>query len=233
MKKLFLIPLLLVSLTITAAAPPNEVVQISILEVFDDSLDDEIEQLEEAIGQPGVRKIDLLLNSPGGYVHILRRIEALLNEAREKGIIVHTNISRYAASCGADLFMQGSVRIMGVNDEILFHEISIEIDGISLTVSEIREIVQTGTLTHAVESGTISFMQSTNGRKWIAENMSEMQSELPRLEASMRAMDEQLAEQLGKPYEWVKAHVCVPFKDTWFTGREALRLGIATELDRS
>jgi ATP-dependent protease ClpP protease subunit len=238
MKKLLLafVFLTLSACVSTAHAPvqTGEYVTISILQGFsEDELSDEIEQLEDAIGRPGVRQIDLLLNTPGGYVYVMDRIRVLINAAKDKNIIVRTNIVNYAASCGADIFMEGDVRIMGVNDDILFHEMSITIEGVTLTVSELGEIVRTGTLTRAVDRATITFINSKAGREYLQDNMSELRDALPELEADMRRMDMLLAHQLGKSYAWVKANVCVPFKDTWFTGQQALELGIATQLDRS
>lgn len=58
--------------------------------------------------------IDVFINSPGGKIYIMNTIMTFLNIARNKGAIIRTTVTGFAASCASMIAIQGTAgfRIM-------------------------------------------------------------------------------------------------------------------------
>lgn len=94
---------------------------------FDDSLEDRviIPLTQEVSKQSELKKgrIDLYINSSGGYVHLLNHIVELVEIAKAQGVVVRTIVPDMAFSAGSALAITGTPgeRYMGRNAEHLIH----------------------------------------------------------------------------------------------------------------
>lgn len=238
MKKTILFSLLFSLLVLPAPVNGRKVERgyhiISIFEtIYREHMQSELSELADAVSDLDLQKVTIQLNSPGGSVTVGNEVLNFMRRVQDRNAILETNIINYAGSMAANIFLYGDVRVMGRNDIILFHQAMMTLDGHDVSSAEMRELVNTGTLRRSQVSGFVAFLKTPEGKTWLRRNIQEMRDEVDDFEAEERYDTERIAERLGKPYEWVIAHVVVPFENREIDGETALKYGIATRLDRS
>jgi len=78
---------------------------------FDDELLETLPQLYEFIEKEQHRRnaeISIVINSYGGYVHVLKAFIHAINVAKKHDIVVETVVTGIAASCGSLLAIHGT-----------------------------------------------------------------------------------------------------------------------------
>lgn len=86
--------------------------------------------------------VTLKIRSIGGFVEILRDIEAVISEMKEEGYVFKTDVQEFAYSCGMLLFLLGDVRVASETARFMYHSAGVEIGDERLTSTDAREILE-------------------------------------------------------------------------------------------
>lgn len=182
-----------------------------------------------AITVPFERQM-VVISSPGGNSSSLDVINALLQRST---VGVDTQVAGHAASAAAVLFTLGKTRVMAPTDEIMFHRVRIMLGGSFLnpgrpfTAQDFEDLLLHKKLLRK-DATAEDLKVGLKALKEIPEK------DLRELIASMRRIDlkmiQNVAKNLNLSETFVATNICKNNEDTTFTGEEAFKLGIATDL---
>lgn len=116
-----------------------EIVDFEVKEEFTVQLADRFEAFINGLTTPCVIAIDI--ESIGGRVDVLERMEILITQKKNEGFVFATNVDLYAYSCGLYLFILGDIKTASETANFLYHAPGFEVFQ-RVVSNDLREMLQ-------------------------------------------------------------------------------------------
>lgn len=154
----------------------------------------------------------LIVTSNGGSVKAYKTLQYRLALTKLKLV---TKVHSYAYSAGAMMFIMGDVRIIEEEAELLFHYARYVIRGVEITQDVMEKYLKDPM---SLDKATRNVLEDYKDRikRWLAE-----------FKVTNKKLFDIVAHELGVK---IAKKLMVKGKDITITGKEALKMGVATEI---
>jgi len=171
---------------------------------------------------------DILIDSPGGEVHSEHMLTNL-KEFKERNTV--GRVYGMAASAASMIFLNTKHRIMHKDSRILIHEVRLMSDNIILTYSDLKSILENGTLApgsvmHTTEENDKQFVEAV--KQQLGKHLKEI---VDRMHDTMEKDIADLMRLTGKDRKWVTTNLLISNVDNEITAQKALKLGLIHEIE--
>lgn len=171
---------------------------------------------------------DILIDSPGGEVHSEHMLTNL-REFKERNTI--GRVYGMAASAASMIFLNTKHRVMHKDSRILIHEVRLMFNDIILTYSDLKSILENGTLA----PGSVMHKDDLTDMVLVEKIKEVLGKRLKEIVDKMHeTMEKDIADLMrvtGHDRKWVTTNLLISNVDNEITAQKALKLGLIHEIE--